>query len=81
MLSNSEVNPFDSQEAKPYKEHVEIVAMTNLVAAYMDNRIREFEKIIKSNSATIMGDPFIKMYIEGARPALPCPDRRAPSAR
>jgi len=64
MLTNSDINPFDSQEAKPYKEHAEIVAMTNLVAAYMNNRIREFEKIIKTNAAELMGDPFIKMYIE-----------------
>jgi len=64
MLTNSDINPFDSQEAKPYKEHPEILAMTNLVGAYMGNRIREFEKIIKNNQASIMGDPFIKMYIE-----------------
>eukprot|EP00908_Phaeocystis_cordata_P020265 Transcript_31937.p1 GENE.Transcript_31937~~Transcript_31937.p1 ORF type:complete len:380 (-),score=228.18 Transcript_31937:205-1344(-) len=64
MLTNSDINPFDSQEAKPYKNDPEIVAMTNLVAAYMHNEIREFEKIIKQNARTILGDPFIKMYIE-----------------
>ena len=30
----------------------------------MHNEIREFEKIIKQNSRTILGDPFIKLYIE-----------------
>ena len=30
----SGINPFDSQEAKPYKNDNEIVAMTNLVTAY-----------------------------------------------
>lgn len=64
MLTNSDINPFDSQEAKPYKEHPEIIAMTNLVAAYMGNRIREFEKIIKTNQEAILGDAFIKLYIE-----------------
>lgn len=64
MLTNSDINPFDSQEAKPYKNDPEIIAMTNLVAAYMHNDIREFEKIIKQNSRTILGDPFIKLYIE-----------------
>jgi len=64
MLTNSDINPFDSQEAKPYKNDPEIIAMTNLVAAYMHNEIREFEKIIKQNARTILGDPFIKLYIE-----------------
>ena len=60
MLMNSDVNPFDSQEAKPYKNDPEIVAMTNLVEAYMRNEIREFEKLLKTNSRTIMADAFIK---------------------
>ena len=31
MLMKSDINPFDSQETKPYKNHTEILAMTNLV--------------------------------------------------
>jgi hypothetical protein len=34
MLMKSGINPFDSQEAKPYKNDPEILAMTNLVSAY-----------------------------------------------
>ena len=40
MLMSSDINPFDSQEAKPYKNDPEILAMTNLVNAYMRNDIR-----------------------------------------
>ena len=64
MLQNSDINPFDSQEAKPYQNDPEIVAMTNLVSAYMRNEIRLFERVLKSNSRTIMGDDFIKAYID-----------------
>lgn len=64
MLMESEVNPFDAQEAKPYKNDPEILAMTNLVAAYQRNEILEFEKILKTNGKTIMDDPFIRNYIE-----------------
>ncbi|EFJ28052.1 hypothetical protein SELMODRAFT_170816 [Selaginella moellendorffii] len=64
MLMESQVNPFDAQEAKPYKNDPEILAMTNLVAAYQRNEIFEFEKILKSNRKTIMDDPFIRNYIE-----------------
>ncbi|XP_057858907.1 COP9 signalosome complex subunit 2 isoform X1 [Cryptomeria japonica] len=64
MLMKSEVNPFDGQEAKPYKSDPEILAMTNLVAAYQRNEILQFENILKSNRQTIMDDPFIRNCIE-----------------
>ncbi|XP_053212066.1 COP9 signalosome complex subunit 2 isoform X2 [Panonychus citri] len=64
MLMKSGINPFDSQEAKPYKNDPEILAMTNLVSAYQNNDIHEFEKILKNNRRTIMDDPFIKEHIE-----------------
>ncbi|KAH7644367.1 COP9 signalosome complex subunit 2 alien [Dermatophagoides farinae] len=64
MLMKSDINPFDSQEAKPYKNDSEILAMTNLVNAYQNNDIHEFEKIIRQNRRTIMDDPFIKEHIE-----------------
>jgi len=64
MLMNSDISPFDSQEAKPYKNDPEIVAMTNLLSAYMNNEIREFERILKQNSRSVMGDAFIKLYLD-----------------
>lgn len=64
MLMESAVDPFDAQEAKPYKQDPEIIAMTNLVDAYQSNNISEFEKILRSNRQTIMEDPFIRNYVE-----------------
>ncbi|EAL62767.1 proteasome component region PCI domain-containing protein [Dictyostelium discoideum AX4] len=64
MLMLSTINPFDSTEAKPYKNDPDILAMTNLVMAYEKNDIYAFEKILKDNRKTIMDDPFIRMYIE-----------------
>eukprot|EP00300_Choanocystis_sp_HF-7_P003086 c12322_g1_i1.p1 GENE.c12322_g1_i1~~c12322_g1_i1.p1 ORF type:complete len:444 (-),score=116.12 c12322_g1_i1:35-1327(-) len=63
MLRESEINPFDSQEAKPYKNDHEIVAMTNLVSAFLRGEINEFEKILSANKS-IMDDPFIRHYME-----------------
>lgn len=40
ILHESMIDPFDSQEAKPYKQDPEIVAMTNLVAAFRNNQIK-----------------------------------------
>lgn len=65
-LMKSGINPFDSQEAKPYKNDPEILAMTNLVSAYQNNDINEFEKILKQNRSNIMDDPFIREHIEGS---------------
>ena len=64
MLLESEVNPFNAQEAKPYKNDPEILAMTNLVDAYQRNDIKEFESTLKNNRKTIMDDTFIRNYIE-----------------
>ncbi|KZV83147.1 PCI-domain-containing protein [Exidia glandulosa HHB12029] len=63
MLMGSEVNPFDSQETKPYKSDPQITAMTDLVDAYQRREVHEAEKILKNNRATIMDDPFIRSYI------------------
>lgn len=38
--------------------------MTNLVSAYQNNDITEFEKILKTNHSNIMDDPFIREHIE-----------------
>lgn len=64
MLMKSGINPFDSQEAKPYKNDPEITAMTNLVNAYQNNEINEFNEIIAQSEETIMNDPFIREHIE-----------------
>ena len=38
--------------------------MTNLVTAYQNNDINDFEKILKINRQTIMEDTFIREHIE-----------------
>lgn len=62
LVVNSDL--LSSQEAKPYKNDPEILAMTNLVSAYQNNDIKEFEKILKTNRKTIMDDLFIREHIE-----------------
>ncbi len=64
MLMRSTINPFDSQEAKPYKDNPDIQAMTNLIGAYQNNNIQEFEMILHKNRQSIMDDQFIREHIE-----------------
>lgn len=59
----SKINPFDSQETKPYKNDAEVIAMTNLVGAYQRKDILQFEKILKDNKSGLMDDEFISQYM------------------
>lgn len=64
MLMGSKINPFDAQETKPYREHSEIMAMTNLVAAYEAREVHEAERILRTNKSSILNDAFIRTYID-----------------
>ncbi|CAK5075553.1 unnamed protein product [Meloidogyne enterolobii] len=64
MLMKSDINPFDSQETKAFKDEPEILAMTQMVAAYQQNDIQRFEQILEANRASVMDDPFIREHIE-----------------
>lgn len=64
MLTKSDINPFDSQETKPYKSDPQIVALTSLMTAYQLHDIAEFEKILRAHRAEIMADAFIREHIE-----------------
>jgi len=63
MLMRSNVDPFDAQESKPYKENPEIKAMTDLVRAYQADDIDGFERILRNNRSNLMADPFVREHI------------------
>jgi COP9 signalosome complex subunit 2 len=63
MLSGSDINPFDSQETKPYQNDPRISTMTNLVNAYQREDIHEYEKILQDNK-DLLQDPFIAENID-----------------
>lgn len=63
MLMKSDINPFDSQETKPYKNDPRISGMTDLVDAYQRDDIHQYEKILKDNG-DVLADPFIAENID-----------------
>lgn len=63
MLMKSTINPFDSQETKPYKNDPRISAMTDLVDAYQRDDIHRYESILKDNQ-DLLADPFIAENID-----------------
>ena len=63
MLMKSDINPFESQETKPYKSDPRISAMTDLVDAYQQNDIHRYESILQNNK-DVLADPFIAENID-----------------
>lgn len=63
MLMKSDINPFDSQETKPYKSDPRISAMTELVDAYQRDDVHAYEKVLQGNQ-DILADPFIAENID-----------------
>jgi hypothetical protein len=39
------------------------------ISAYQANDIKQFEKILARNKASIMSDPFVREYIQGSPPS------------
>lgn len=64
MLMKTEINPFESQETKPYRSDPRICAMTDLVEAYQHNEIHRYESILQTHKADILSDPFIRQHID-----------------
>ena len=63
MLMKSDINPFESQETKPYKNDPRISAMTDLVNAYQQNDIHRYESILQKDK-DVLADPFIAENID-----------------
>lgn len=63
MLMKSDINPFDSQETKPYKNDPRISAMTALVDAYQRDDIYQYETILGGNK-DLLADSFIAENID-----------------
>lgn len=59
----SDINPFDSQETKPYKNDPRIAAMTDLVDAYQRDDIHRYQTILQHNK-DVLADPFIAENID-----------------
>jgi COP9 signalosome complex subunit 2 len=47
MLMESQVDPFESQEARPYRSDPEVAAMTELVEAYQAGDIKAYQRVLR----------------------------------
>lgn len=63
MLSLSSINPFDTQEAKVYKDDPEVFAMWRLREAYAEMDFQEFHRTLHNPRNRIASDELIVKYI------------------
>lgn len=47
MLTESSINPFDSQETSSYKSHPELIAMMDMVIAFQEKDIIKFQRVLQ----------------------------------
>ncbi|WFD43987.1 hypothetical protein MPSI1_002652 [Malassezia psittaci] len=64
MLTGNDVNPFDSQETKPYREDPNIIAMTSLVNAYQQRDVLGAEQIVRD----VLNELRVQYLIDAVRP-------------
>lgn len=66
MLSETKINPFESQETRPYKNDPQINTMVQLVDAFQNNDTEAFQTLLSDKTAAeeIQKDQFIKEFIK-----------------
>jgi len=64
MLALSDINPFDSREAKVYQDDPEITAMASLRTAYENNDIQTIDQLLTNPSYRILSDAFIRTHLQ-----------------
>jgi len=63
MIALKDINPFDSREAKVYKDDPEIQAMMELRQAFEASDVKQFEALLHDEEKGITQDPFIMRYV------------------
>lgn len=64
ILAGSEINFSQTQEAKVYMEDKQIIAITQLRAAFEANDINQIQQILNAKDSHILDDPFIIQYLD-----------------
>ncbi|XP_073971695.1 COP9 signalosome complex subunit 2-like [Rhodnius prolixus] len=64
MLTKSNINPLDSQDAKQYTNKPEIKPMAELYFAYRNNDINSFKTILKERDSSIFNDPLVWEHVD-----------------
>ncbi|WFD27303.1 hypothetical protein MNAN1_002299 [Malassezia nana] len=63
ILMGSGINPFDSQETKPYKDDAEMAPLVALLDACESHDIQKAESILKKYRGTLVQDDLIRVHL------------------
>lgn len=66
ILSKHEINPFDGQDARRFREHPDVYPVAEVIEATATHDMRRFEAALSapSSRAAIYGDKFLLQFIE-----------------
>ncbi|ANB11034.1 COP9/signalosome complex subunit Csn2 [Sugiyamaella lignohabitans] len=64
MLSESGINPFESQETKPYKDDPQVSVIVQLVDVFQKSDVEGFNELMKTHRAEIMSDSFFANFLD-----------------
>lgn len=64
ILSNSDINVFDSQELQPYRNDPRIAQMMALHDGFYQSDINDFYRILQQTDADLRKDKFLKQYFD-----------------
>jgi len=64
MIALKDINPFDSREAKVYKDDVEINAMVELRQAFENSDVKRFENVLNDERYGVTKDEYIMRYVK-----------------
>jgi len=64
LLSNSDVDFTESNEAKSFVNDPEIIAMKSLKEGFDKNDIKAIQKVLADTKVNLLADPFINTYLE-----------------
>ena len=63
MLGESDINPFESQEAKAYEKHHEIRALHRMLKAFHAEDVVAFQVALEEQEAALLADPFMAGHV------------------
>ena len=64
LLSNSDVDFTESNEAKSFINDPEIIAMKGLKQGFDKNDIKQIQKVLADTKVNLLADPFINTYLQ-----------------
>eukprot|EP00922_Rhytidocystis_sp_ex-Travisia-forbesii_P015893 GHVS01023675.1.p1 GENE.GHVS01023675.1~~GHVS01023675.1.p1 ORF type:complete len:446 (+),score=97.75 GHVS01023675.1:569-1906(+) len=63
MMAESQINPFDSQEARSYQNDVELTQIIALRTAFEAKDMKSFLKVLVESDNSIPAEPLLKAYL------------------